>query len=89
MRQLEPIMTHKDIFPTTGRLFVCLFVWRFSFHSRIIHLFRDVTIAGEGLQILTYARHLWPLISEGSLTYMYHTKCDTGHPFIIVISEDP
>ena len=88
MPQLEPIMTHKDILPITDRLFVCLEIF-VPLHSRIIHLFRDVTIAGKGLQILTYARHLWPLTSEVSLAYMYHTKCDTGHPFIIVISEDP
>ena len=42
--------------------------------------FGDVTIAWEGLQILTYARHLLPLSSEGSLAC--HTFCDTGHPFI-------
>ena len=40
---------------------------------------------GEGLQILTYAQRLWPLSSEGSLTY--NTYCDTGHPFIMVISD--
>ena len=38
-------------------------------------------------QILTFARHSWPLSSEGSLEC--HTYCDTGHPFIMVISEDP
>ena len=43
-------------------------------------------IAGEGL-LSIYARHLWPLSSEGSLTC--HTNCDTGLPFIMVISEDP
>ena len=32
----------------------------------------NVTITGEGLQILTYARHSWPLSSEG---------LDRGHPF--------
>ena len=37
-------------------------------HSRIFHSYGDVTIAGERLQILTYARHAWPLSSEGSLT---------------------
>ena len=63
-------------------LFVCL-----EPHSRIFHSFGDVTIAGEVLQILTYARHLWPLSSEGSLAC--HTYYDTGHPFIMVISEDP
>ena len=31
--------------------------------------------------------HSWPLSSEGSLAC--HTYCDTGHPFIMVISEDP
>ena len=39
-------------------------------------------MTGEGLQILTYARHSWPLSSEGSLAC--HTYCDTGHPFIMV-----
>ena len=67
--------------------YVCLFVWNFSSHSRNFHLFGDVTIAGEGLHILTYARHLWPLSSEGSLAC--HNYCDTGHPFIMIISEDP
>ena len=42
-------------------------------------------IAGEGLQILTYTRHLWPLSSEGSLTC--HTHCDTGHRFLLSQSE--
>ena len=32
-------------------------VWSFSFHSRIFHSYTDVTITGEGLQILTSARH--------------------------------
>ena len=51
------------------------------------HSYGDVTIIGEGLQILTYARHSWPLNSEGSLAS--HTYCGTGHQFIIFISEDP
>ena len=36
--------------------FVCLFVWRGggSSNSRIFHLYRDVTMIEEGLQILTY-----------------------------------
>ena len=67
-------------------LFICLFVWCFSPHSRIFHSYWDVTIAGEGLQILTYARHSWPLSSEGSLTS--HTYCDRGNPFKMVISEE-
>ena len=64
-----------------------LFVWSLSSHSRIFHSYGDVTIAGEGLQILIYARHSCPLSSEGSLTY--HTYCDTGLPFIMGIYEDP
>ena len=56
-------------------------------HLRIFHSFGDVIITGKGLQILTYARHLWLLSGEGSL--VCHTYCDTGHPFIKVIHEDP
>ena len=33
----------------------CLFDCRLSSHSRIFHSYGDVTITGEGLQILTYA----------------------------------
>ena len=36
---------------------------------------------------ITLPRHLRSLSSEGSLAY--HTYCDTGHPFIMVISEYP
>ena len=68
-------------------LFVCLFVWAFSSYSRIFHSYRDFTITSDGLQILTCARHSWPLSSEGSLAC--HAYCDTGHPFLMVISEDP
>ena len=68
-----------------GNCFVCLFVWSFSSHSRIFHSLRDVTNAGEGLQILTFARHLWPLSNESSLAYlMWH-----GDSFIMAISEKP
>ena len=56
-----------------------------SSHSRIFHSNGDVTITGEGLQILAFARHSWPLSSEGSLAC--HTYGNTGHPFIMVISE--
>ena len=66
---------------------ICLFVWRFSSHSRIFHSYGDVTMTGEGLQILTYAWHVWSLSREGSLAC--HTYCYMGHPFIMVIFEDP
>ena len=36
---------------------------------------------------LTYARQFWPLSSEGF--FAGHTYCDTGHPIIMLISEDP
>ena len=65
-------------------LIVCL---GFSSHLRILHSCGDVTIAGERLQILTYAQHSWPLSSEGSLACL--TYCDTGHLFIMVTNEEP
>ena len=45
-------------------LFVCLFVWSLSSHSRIFHSYGDVTIAGEELQIFNLTRHIWLLSSE-------------------------
>ena len=46
--------------------YVCLFVWGLSSRTIIFHSYGDVTIAGEELQIMNYARHSWPLSSEGS-----------------------
>ena len=63
------------------------FFWSLSSHSKIFHIYGDVTITDEGLQMITYARHSLPLNSEGSLAC--HTYCYMGHPFIMVISEDP
>ena len=37
--------------------------------------------------ILHFTRHSWPLSTKGSLAY--HTYCDMGHPFLMVIAEDP
>ena len=59
----------------------------FASHSRIFQSCGDVTIVGKRLQIFNYARHSWPWSSEGS--FSCHTYNNTGHPFIIVISEDP
>ena len=53
----------------------------------MFHSYGDITITDERLQILTYARHSWLLSIEGSLAC--HNYCDTGHPFIMVISKDP
>ena len=61
-------------------LFLCLFAWSLSSHTRIFHSYGDVTVVGEGRQILTYAWHSWPLSSEGSLAC--HTYCDAGNPFV-------
>ena len=66
----------------------CFFVnLGFSSHSRIFHTYGDVTITSEGLQIWTYAQYSWPLSSESSL--IWQTYCDTGHPFMMFIPEDP
>ena len=43
----------------------------------------------EGLKMLTYPRHLWLLSSDDSLACHTYVYCDMGHPFIMVISEDP
>ena len=52
------IALHLLIFKIIQLQNLCLFLWSFPTHSRIFHTFGDVTIAGEGLQMLTYARHL-------------------------------
>ena len=51
--------------------FVCLFVCLEFIVPLENFLLIWSTIAGEGLQILTYARHSWQLSSEQILTYMY------------------
>ena len=97
---LEKGMTfhlHKLVYPFSKKTFkLCwqwlsgsyfYFVWGLSSNLRIFHTYGAVTITGEGLQILTYARQWWPLSSEGSL--VCHTYSYTGHLFIMVISEDP
>ena len=86
MMKEDPELNIIDIGANIGMfVFVYLLVF-FSSHSRIF-AHGDVTITGEGMQILTDARHIWPLNSEGS--FACHTCCDTGHPFIMVISENP
>ena len=71
---------------TWKNLFIVWFVC-FEFTVPLFHSFVNVTIIGEELQFFTYARDSWPLSSEGFLAC--HTYCDTGHPFIMVISENP
>ena len=57
-----------------------LFVWGFTSYSRIFHPYKDATITGTGLQILTFAWHFRPVCNAGS--FACYTDCDTGHPFI-------
>ena len=64
-------------------LFVCLFVWSFSYNSRIFYSFGDVTIAGEGLQILTYSLAImaieqWGFFSMPHLLW-HGTSVYNGH----------
>ena len=59
-------------------------VYGFSSHLKNVHSYGDVTFDDKGLQILTYARHSWPLSSKGSLkwhTYiLWHgTSVYNGH----------
>ena len=58
-------------------VYVCFCLGTPNKNSRIFHSYGDVTITDEGLQILTYTWHSWPLSSEGSLAC--HTYCDTVH----------
>ena len=76
------------IFLFNSNKIVCLFgVFRRTQYSYPIHSYEDVTITGEELKILKYAFELWPFSSEGPS--VWHTYCDTGHLFMIVISDDP
>ena len=88
-RSVRGMYSSNDLYSVED-LFVCLFVFEFFVpfeYFLIIWRRHQFTSTGEGLQIFTYTRHLWPLSKEGSLAF--HTYCDTGHPFIMVISEDP
>lgn len=57
----------------------CLFVI-FTSYLRIFPSNGDFSIIDEGLKIVTYTRHAWPLCSEEFLARL--TYGDTGHPFI-------
>ena len=73
------------IYASMHLLVFVFLVWCFSSDFSIFHSYGDVTIAGEGLQIMTCSRHSWPLSIEGSLTCQNY--CVTEHPFFLVISE--
>ena len=51
-------------------VFVCVFVCGFSSILRILYSYRDVTITGNGLQILTYTQNSWPLSRFFSLPWL-------------------
>ena len=68
-------------------IIVCFVCLGFIVPLENVHSYEDVTSISEGLQFLTYARHLWSLRSEGFLTCRSH--CDNGLLFIKVISEQP
>ena len=63
----------------------CILWWWFVCLFKVFRPTREffTHIEGEELQILTNARHSW------RLSFSLHTYCDTGHPFIMVISKDP
>ena len=65
---------------------IYLFVLGFSFNRDFFSHMEMSPFTGEGLQIFTFARHAWPMSTEGSL--MCHTYCDIGHLNIMVISKD-
>ena len=55
---------------------------------RIFHLYGNVTITSEGLQILTYykAWHSWPMSNEGCLACQIY--CDTGQLYMMAKYEE-
>ena len=84
---LEPVVEHLAVELSYLFLRLIFVATRYTRYSRIFHSYGDVTITDEGLQILNYTQHLMPLSNEVSLAC--HTYCDTGHPFMMVISENP
>ena len=82
-RSCPKIMENVGVCSTFVRFDVwVLFVFDITSQSRIFHSSGDVTITGERLQILTYDGHLWPLLGA---VLDWHTYCNTGHPFLMVI----
>ena len=67
-------------------LFLGFLFWGLSSHSRHMET-SPLPVKGCTFWPKNYARHSWPLSCEGSLACQTHW--DTGHPFVMVISEDP
>jgi hypothetical protein len=49
-----------------------LIIYGFTSRSRIFHLYGDVTIAGEGLQILAYACSAFRDFEQGGIFIVPH-----------------
>ena len=81
LNQNENWVRSKKKIPLHGHE-IRLFVFGFSFHSRLFHLYGDVTIASERQQIKINAQHTWSLSSEGSFNIECHIYCDDGHSFM-------
>ena len=54
IKNIDPwsYMIQYDVYIPVKCLFVYLFVWGLSSHSRILQSYENVTITGEGLQVL-------------------------------------
>ena len=64
--------------PGPLQLFVCLFDVVLRPTQEYFTHMETSPYAGEGLQILAYARHLWPLSSEGSFTCQHLLRHGTS-----------
>ena len=68
-------------------MLVCLF-FRVLRPTREFFILKQTSLLPvKGCKCWPYARHLGPFSSEFSLAF--HTYCDKGRSFIIIISEDP
>ena len=76
MQTVHHRMFHINLLLFWKSRFVYLFVWGITSHLRIFHAYGDITITAQGLQTLTYARHSWPLSSEGSLVCYTYSSCN-------------
>ena len=69
----------QDLIKKSGEgLFVCLLVIVLRPTQEYFTHMETSPYAGEGLQILAYTRHLWPLSSEGSLTCQHLLRHGTS-----------
>ena len=75
------------VFVSFTCLFACLF-WDYRLTREFLIYMETSPSPVKGCKFwLMLGTHEWPLSSEGSSAC--HTYCDIGHPFIMVISDDP